>query len=259
MNAIFAQIKRRLLNWSLRKFERQLERERVTADKVEGLFQQLSTLSGGYKKLEKVCPFAHPDIAADLDLIVSLYGRIITLSQEHEVAAIVQKAEALNAKIAHSPCSLLAQEVDALKDHIYTFCRDNRPSKEGRDLLSKARRAARLGEATLKNSENLNGSPLAEYSEEEAEDLLECAFFYHVGTPQLATPLFNALPQTITKRCLDYIEEIGGEPLALEGHSLKWQQALIRTAFVISDEGATDRFLAQHEIAALFEERASLQ
>ena len=260
MNALRVEIKRLLLNRSLRLFERKLEIGNVSPDKVEMLFQRLSLISSGYKQLERVCPFARPDISADLDHIVTLYGRIITLNQEHEIKAIAKKAEELDKKITQTPCTTLAHEVDALKDHIYSFCRDNRPSKEGRVVLSHARKSAKRADSVIKNEDPaVAKSPLEDETEEVAEDLFEIAYLYFAGKPQEATRGFNALSQAVKTRCYEHLKEIGGNPFDLQMHAIKWQQSLIRAGFEITEADKGDRFLNQSEIDAFFQERHGLE
>ena len=253
MKALRIEIKRRLLSRRLKKFERKLKTGSVTPEKVEALFQRLSSISCGFKQLERVYPFARPDISTDLDHIVSLYGRIITLNHEHEVNAIEKKADALEKKITQTECTALAHEVDALKDHIYTFCRDNRPSKEGRRVLTYARRSAKRAESVI-----LTGEPAAEINslgdEEEAEDLFETAYLYFAGKPREGTQAFNALSQALKTRCYEHLKVLEGDL----DDVLKWQQALLATAFEITEEGEDALYLTQDDMNVFFQERHGL-
>ncbi len=101
-------------------------------------------------------------------------------------------------------------------------------------------------------------SPLEGHTEEEAQDLLEIAYLYFAQKSHEATRSFNALSQALKTRCYEHLETIGGNPYDLHIHALKWQQALIRSAFEISGEGTETRFLSTKEIATLFQERHAL-
>ena len=253
MKTLSVEIKRRFLSRRLKVFERKLKKGTVTPDKVETLFQRLSSISNGFKQLERVYPFARPDISADLDHIVSLYGRIITLNQEHEVNTIAKKAEELEKKITQTDCTALAHEVDALKDHIYAFCRDNRPSKEGRRVLSVARRSAKRAESVILGEPCDESDSLGD--EEEAEDLFEIAYLYFSGKPQDGSRAFNALSQALKTRCYEHLKTLRRNP----DDVFRWQQALLATAFEITETEEAGRYFSPDEMDAFFQERQELE
>lgn len=253
MKALSIGIKRRFLNRRLKVIERELNNGSITSEKVETLFHRLSCISNGFKRLEQAAPFTRPDISANLDHIVSLYGRIITLNQEYEVNTIAKKATEIDKKISEIDCSTLAYEVDSLKDHIYAFCRDNRPSIEGRHVLSNARRSAKRAELKIQGKAYVDGDFLRE--EEEAEDLFEIAYLYFSGKPQEGRWAFNTLSEILRTRCFEHLQILKGT----QDDLFKWQQALIATAFSITEAEKVGRYLTPEEMSAFFKERQELE
>ncbi len=260
MKALKIGIKRRLLNRSLKSFEKRLDEKVVSPEKVEELFHRLSVIANGLKQLESLSPFARPDISADLDHVVSLYGKIVSLSQDHEVSAIQKSAQNLEEKISKNDCTALAHEVDKLRSHIKEFCANNLPSKEGRQILSYARNSTDWAVAFLQNKPWAPLPKVAIHGEDEefADELFEIGYLFFLRKFREGTRAFNQLPERVKQRSYTHLVELGGNPFDLGMDVLKWQQALIATGIEITQSGVGTEYLKKEDVDSFFQERHTL-
>ncbi len=246
-----------LLRRRLKSFERKIEKRGVSPERIEPLFHTLSVLANSFKRLEHLLPFAKSDISEHIDHIVSLYGRVVELSQHHQVSAIENQAHSIEEALHRSDLQTLSENVQSLKRSIHTFCLNNRPGKEGRQIIACAKRSAERAEATLHQRDL---PPLLEHGEELedagelADALFEIGYLFFLRKQREGTRAFNQLPEYVKERAYDHLVRLGGNPFDLGMEVLKWQQALIATGFELtaSQEGS---YLSESAVDAFFRER----
>lgn len=260
--------KRRLVNRRITSFQKRLQREPILPEKVEALFHRLTIIAHELTELGHRYPFILEDIRKDLDRIVSLYGEVISLCQDHEITAIRKQAEHVERKLVEGSHETLAKEVDALRHHITLFCRDNRPSKRGRRIIALAKESAYRADSVLrkqpsavhalfeKAKEVLDETSCPDPEElEKAEELFEIGYLFYLGKTSEARRAFRTLPGELRKAVSFRLEEQEIFSMDFDTEVLAWQKGLLATAFSLMGAEESGHFFTREEVAAFFKER----
>jgi len=226
-----------------------------------GLHSALEDVSRSVEQLRRranqVDAFAKSRIAQNLDglddKIVTLYGRIDTVWVDSEISTIAAETRALNAEMEQEAPNReeIVREVNQLKKHINTLCRDHRLLKKDRKVVGLARATIKRAEAVLTNKilgntfNQLNllalqARPLDDvYADEEIDEqvseLFPLANLFYKNNLKEAMRGFNQLSDFEKARFRSHLKQIGASSLEPADDCQKTAKALIALAYELSD------------------------
>lgn len=249
-------------------FERDLEKEdSITSEHMESLFGRLDLLAKALRQFAISYPFSQGEVSIHLDRVVSLYGRVVTRYQESTVNAIGTQASKLEKSLDEGKIRTLAQDVESLRQRITLFCEHNRPPKASKHIISRARHSLARAHAALHGQDFSLDVPTTvafdQYNDQElnefAHELLEIGFLFWQKKSKSAYRRFNQVSETFKHRFYAHLVEAGGNPLEIDAPLLPCLQALVHTAFEITDSLESNTMMSQQEIDSFFQERFSLE
>lgn len=252
------------LSQELHSFARNLEQTSISSSQIESLFHQLNEIAKGLRELAYLYPYAKQQIECDLNQVVSLYGRIISLCQESEVSTIEKEALRLEERIQGGNWKKLAREVKELKKQIDQFCYYNRPSKRGKQSLALARNSIQKAHRILQGKKELQTedalSNMQMYEDpEQGYELFEIATLFYKGKNKEGKNRIRLLPVDLqdslrSRLCID---EEPKEIFSDEERS-QWIQALLILAHQLNGLPLEADAFTQEEMEQIFAELSEL-
>lgn len=169
--------------------------------------------------LKEVSDSASPFAPAMKEQIVTLYGRVDTAWVESEVTQICNEAASIEDAIKSG--KLTAEAVTELAAHLVAFRQQVKPDRESLQLLRGADRVIQLANSVLNNDlpvelpeleaplpmEAIDGYVLAEM-----EELMDIAGLVYNGKRTDARIRFAQLPESVKKRFLSMMQQLGATP-----------------------------------------------